>query len=104
METRADIQHKLTLINDSFRSIVSLMENLFDQIYELQRLPAGSWKESEDKRLGRSCTIPEQNYSMEEVIVGDTVVVREKLPAPKKERKKKMVVIASPTGPEILHV
>jgi hypothetical protein len=84
METRADIQHKLTLINDSFRSIVSMMENLFDQIYELQRLPVGSWKESEDKRM------PPRTEPT--------------APVPKKERKKKMVVIASPTGPEILNM
>jgi len=82
METRADIQHKLTLINDSFRSIVSMMETLFDQIYELQRLPAGSWKESEDKRM------PARTEPI--------------APVPKKERKKRIIVMATPTGPEIL--
>ena len=112
METRADIQHRITVINGEFAAIMRAMEDLFDKIYALHELPVGSWIESEEKRLGRSLAVPEETMTIEEVVVGDKVVIREKLPAPsvapKKTRQKKThVVVASPTGPvadEIINV
>jgi len=79
METRADVQHRITLIKDEFSGIMRAMENLFDKIYALNELPIGSWKESEEKRL----------------------------PLKKPRAKKIAVVVASPTGPvadEIINV
>jgi hypothetical protein len=108
METRADIQHRITLINGEFAGIMRAMEDLFDKIYALNELPIGSWKESEEKRLGRSLAVQEDTLTIEEVVVGDKVVVREKIQPPKKPRvKKTQVVVASPTGPvadEIINV
>jgi hypothetical protein len=108
METRADVQHRITLIKDEFAGIMSAMEDLFDKIYALNELPIGSWKESQEKRLGKSLDIVDSATTIEEVIVGDKVVVQEKTPAPKKSRIKKMqVIVASPTGPvadEIINV
>jgi len=108
METRADVQHRITLIKDEFAGIMRAMEDLFDKIYALNELPIGSWKESEYKRLGKSFVVPEQNYNVEEAIVGDKVIVREKILPQKKPRSKKIaVVVASPTGPvadEIINV
>ena len=116
METRAEIQHRIVVINGEFTAIMRAMEFLFDKIYELNELPAGSWKEAEEKRLGRSLFVPEIDSTIEEIVLGDKIVVREKLPAspavpvaaPKKPRqKKKQVVVASPTGPvadEILNM
>ena len=97
METRADVQHRITLINDSFKQIMTLMEDLFDKIYQLQELPAGTWKESQEKRLGKSLAVQDQPSSIEEVIVNGNIIVRQK----KVPKKKKMVVIASPSGPVI---
>ena len=97
METRADVQHRITLINDSFKQIMTLMEDLFDKIYQLQELPAGTWKESQEKRLGKSLDVQEQPSSIEEVIIDGNIIVRQK----KAPKKKKMVVIASPSGPVI---
>jgi hypothetical protein len=115
METRADIAHKLCLINDTFRAVMSNLDDLFDKVWELNNLPAGSWKESQEKRLGRSLSIIEHESTIEEIEVDGKIVIREKLPtqqavqqeAPKKTRKKTKVVVASPTGPvadEIINV
>ena len=103
METRADIAHKLCLINDTFRAVMANLDDLFDKVWELNNLPVGSWKESQEKRLGRSLSIVEPESTIEEVEVDGKIVIREKLPTqqevPKKTRKKKQVVVASPTGP-----
>jgi len=89
METRADVQHRITLIKDEFAGIMRAMEDLFDKIYALNELPIGSWKESEEKRVAE---FPKP----------------EKIQPPKKPRVKKIaVVVASPTGPvadEIINV
>ena len=103
METRADIAHKLCIINDTFRAVMANLDDLFDKVWELNNLPVGSWKESQEKRLGRSLSIVEPESTIEEVEVDGKIVIREKLPTqqevPKKTRKKKQVVVASPTGP-----
>ena len=103
METRADIAHKLCLINDTFRAVMANLDDLFDKVWELNNLPVGSWKESQEKRLGRSLSIVEPESTIEEIEVDGKIVIREKLPTqqevPKKTRKKKQVVVASPTGP-----
>lgn len=79
------------------------LDDLFDKVWELNNLPVGSWKESQEKRLGRSLSIVEPESTIEEVEVDGKIVIREKLPTqqevPKKTRKKKQVVVASPTGP-----
>jgi len=89
METRADVQHRITLIKDEFAGVMRVMEDLFDKIYALNELPIGSWKESEEKRVAE---FPKP----------------EKILPPKKPRyKKTQVVVASPTGPvadEIINV
>ena len=103
METRADIAHKLCIINDTFRAVMANLDDLFDKVWELNNLPVGSWKESQEKRLGRSLSIVEPESTIEEVEVDGKIVIREKLPTqqevPKKTRKKKQVVVASHTGP-----
>ena len=115
METRADVQHQLTQIKDICALIMWQLENLFDKIYDMNNLPAGSWLESEEKRLGRKCPDHRTDNSLkEEVIDGNCVITGSPAPlavpvvAPKKPRqKKKQVVVASPSGPvadEILNM
>ena len=54
METRADVQHNMTMLRDSFSSILQQLDDLFDKLWTLNRLPAGSWGETE-KRLLCKC-------------------------------------------------
>jgi hypothetical protein len=86
---------------------MSNLDDLFDKVWELNNLPAGSWKESQEKRLGRSLSVEQPESTIEEVEVDGKIVIIEKLPTqqevqqevPKKTRKKTKVVVASPTGP-----
>ena len=117
METRADIQHQLTQIKDICALIMWQLENLFDNVYKLNRLPLGSIAETEEKLTGRKI----QNYQTDSGIVEEVIdgkcVTRETRPLPqavpvvapvkKPRQKKKQIVVASPTGPvtdEILNM
>lgn len=51
METRADVQHNMVMLRDSFSSILRQLDDLFDKLWTLNKMDPGSWEQTEKRIL-----------------------------------------------------